>query len=416
MQDRELYATILGIGKPWRVKRVEVRAGAEEVEVFVEHDGSALSCSECSASVSRYDARERTWRHLDTCQYKTLLTAEVPRAKCEVHGVHQVQVPWAEPGGRFTALFESLAIDWLCEASVSAVSRRLRVSWDELDGIQQRAVRRGLSRRKVEPVTHLGIDETSYQKRHEYVTVVTDTKRARVLEVADGRDETALESFYKGLSDEQRNGIVAVSMDMWRAYIKTTRQFVPDADSKIAFDRFHVAKHLNEAVDAVRKQEHRQLRADGDARLLRTKFLWLMGPERRRALPHDRRTLFSALRDSALKVARAWAIKETARELWSYTTRGWAERAWKKWIGWALRSRLEPVRKTARMIREHLRGILNAILLGVTNATAESLNAKIQWIKKTACGFRNRARFRAAILFHCGGLDLYPSLPAHTKS
>jgi transposase len=415
MQDRELYATILGVGKPWRVARVEVRSADEEVEVFVEHDGSALKCSVCGAESSRYDARERTWRHLDTCQFKTLLTAEVPRSKCKAHGVHQVQVPWAEPGGRFTALFESLAIDWLREASISSVACRLRVSWDELDGIQQRAVKRGLARRKAEPITHLGIDETSYQKRHEYVTVVTDITRARVLEVATGRDEGALKPFYEGLSDTQRHSIVAVAMDMWKAYIKTTRQYVPDADSKIAFDRFHVAKHLNDAVNAVRKQEHRQLRAAGDDRLLRTRFLWLMGPQRRRKLTHDRRMQFSALRRCSLKVARAWAIKETARELWSYTTRGWAERSWKKWISWALRSRLDPMRNAARMVREHLRGIVNAILLRVTNATAESLNAKIQWIKKTACGFRSRPRFRAAILFHCGGLNLYPAISAHTE-
>jgi transposase len=416
MQDRELYATILGIGTPWRVVRVEVRASKQEVEVFVEHDGSALRCAVCQAAASRYDARTRSWRHLDTCQYRTLLTADIPRSKCSEHGVHQERVPWAEPGSRFTALFESLAIDWLREASIAAVASQMGVSWDELDGIQQRAVRRGLARRRRERITHLGIDETSFQKRHQYVTVVTDVRRSRVLEVAYGRDEDALLGFYEGLSGAQRRGIVAVAMDMWKPYIKTTRQFVPDADSKIGFDRFHVAKHLNQAVDMVRKQEHRQLRADGDDRLLRTKFLWLMSPHRRRTLPQERRTQFSVLRRCSLKVARAWAIKETARTLWSYNSRTWAEKAWTKWIGWALRSRLEPMRGAARMVRGHLRGIINAIVLGVTNATAESLNAKIQWLKRAACGFRNRARFRTAILFHCGGLDLYPRSPAHTKA
>jgi transposase len=411
MQDRDLYATILGIQKPWCVKRVEVRAASEEVEVFVEHEATSLACPMCDGAAGRYDTRRRTWRHLDTCQYKTLLTAEVPRTKCKEHGVHQMRVPWAEPGGRFTALFECLAIDWLREASISAVSRRLRVSWDELDGIQRRAVARGLSRRKDEPLQRLGIDETSFQKRHEYVTVVTDTVRSRVLEVATGRDETALEGFFKSLPVERREAIVAIAMDMWRPYIKTTRQYVPDADSKIAFDRFHVAKHLNEAVNTVRKSEHRKLHAEGDDRLLRTKFMWLMSPQRRRALPLHRRVQFNALRQGSLKVARAWAIKEAARELWHYRTRTRAFGAWKRWIGWALRSRLEPMRRAARMVRQHLAGIVNAVTLQATNATAESLNAKIQSIKKNACGFRNRARFRTAILFHCGGLDLYPAHP-----
>jgi len=115
-------------------------------------------------------------------------------------------------------------------------------------------------------------------------------------------------------------------------------------------------------------------------------------------------------------VARAWAIKETARELWGYVHRGWAERGWQRWLGWALRSRLEPIRKVARMVKEHLWGLLNAVVQGVTNATSESLNAKIQRVKKNACGFRNRERFRTAILFHCGGLDLYPRPATHTIS
>jgi transposase len=338
-----------------------------------------------------------------------VLTAEVPRVSCKEHGVHQTKVPWAEPGGRFTALFERLAINWLAEASLSAVARLLRVSWDQLDGIMGRAVKRGLARRKAEPLTEIGIDETSFQKRHEYVTVVTDIARGRVLEVADHRDEGALKDFYTGLSKDQRNQIRAVAMDMWRPYIKTTREFVPGANEKIAFDRFHVAKHLNQAVDNVRKREHKQLQARGDARLLRTKYLWLMGPERRKKLPYDRRSQFSALRRCSLKVARAWAIKETARELWAYRTRTGAVRGWTSWLAWAVRSRLEPVKKAASMVRQHLWGIVNAITLGITNASSESQNAKIQWIKKTACGFRNRARFRNAILFHCGGLDLYPA-------
>ncbi|MGH8572997.1 MAG: ISL3 family transposase, partial [Gammaproteobacteria bacterium] len=347
------------------------------------------------------------------CQYRTLLTADVPRVSCQEHGIHQVSVPWAEPGGRFTALFERLAIDWLTEASITAVARRLRVSWDELDGIMQRAVARGLARRKVQDISQLGVDETSFQKRHEYVTVVTDIQGSRVLEVLEDRTEDTLRGFYRGLPPTQLAQVSAVAMDMWRPYIKVTGELVPHA--AICFDRFHVARHLNEAVNDVRKREHRELRAEGDQRLVRTKHLWLMGPERRRDLSHERRTEFVALRRASLKVGRAWAMKEAARELWGYTRRGWALRGWKAWIAWVQRSRLEPMKKAARMIKKHLDGIVNAVLLGVSNAMAESLNSKIQRIKRTACGFRNRRRFRDAILFHCGGLDLYPTLGTHTK-
>ncbi len=125
---------------------------------------------------------------------------------------------------------------------------------------------------------------------------------------------------------------------------------------------------------------------------------------------------FDELRASTLRVARAWAIKETARGLWNYVSRSWAQRAWERWLNWAFRSQLEPIRKAARVIQNNLWGIINAVVKNVTNATSEGLNAKIQWLKKNACGFRNRDRFRTAILFHCGGLDLYPNTLFHTKS
>ena len=128
MRDKDLYATILGITAPWLVRDVDLRAEAQEVEVFIEYDATQeLACPECGTAAVRHDARRRTWRHLDTCQYRTTLTAEVPRVKCPKHGVRQVAVPWSERGSRFTAMFECLAIDWVREASVSAVAPTM--SW-----------------------------------------------------------------------------------------------------------------------------------------------------------------------------------------------------------------------------------------------------------------------------------------------
>ena len=176
----------------------------------------------------------------------------------------------------------------------------------------------------------------------------------------------------------------------------------------ICFDRFHVAKYLGDAVNNVRKAEHRELHSKGDDRLKSTRFLWLMGPDKLGRLNEERRANFDELKASTLRVARAWAIKETARGLWGYVRRGWALKAWRRWLSWAFRSQLAPMQKAAGVIKNNLWGILNAVVLKVTNATSESLNAKIQWVKKNACGFRNRKRFRTAIYFHCGGLDLYP--------
>ena len=415
MRDRDLYAKLLGISHPWFVQDVEARVEVAEVEISIGlDDKAAMSCPECGKACGRYDTRTRSWRHLDTMQYKTMLTADVPRVKCSEHGVKQVAVPWAEPGSRFTALLERLVIDWLGEASASAVARLLRMTWDEVDGVMSRAVKRGLDRRESQPLRHIGLDETSFQKRHEYVTVVYDTERTRVLEVLDGRKQETLEDFYWDTPYEHLETIESISMDMWPAYINATLSHIPDAANKIAFDRFHVAKHIGDGVNKVRTEENSQLRKDGDDVLKGTRHLWLQNPENMKPANLVR---FKALKDTSLKVARAWAMKETARGLWVYTARGWARRAWTGLIDWMARSRLTPMVKVGSTLREHLWGIINAVVLKVTNAHLESVNAKIQALKKRACGYRNRARFRHAILFHCGALDLYPQLAAtHTKS
>lgn len=321
MQDRELYTRVLGLVAPWTITEVELNAAGEEIEVHIEaHAKGRMPCPECGVECGIHDRRERRWRHLDTCEYRTMIVAQVPRVRCSEHGVRQVGVPWGEPGSRFTSAFEAFAIGWLLEANVSAVARRLRLSWDQVDGIMHRA------------------------------------------------------------------------------------------EQKICFDKFHVAKHLGDAVDKVRRQEQRAMLADGDRSLVGTKYTWLRNPE---ALPPESADFFDRMKRVAIQTARAWALKEQAMCLWHYTSRTWARKAWTAWISWALRSRLEPVRRVARMVKAHLEGIINAIVLRSTNAAAESVNAKIQRVKRMACGFRNRERFRNAIYFHVGGLDLLPA--SHTK-
>ena len=166
---------------------------------------------------------------------KTLLVADVPRVQCSEHGVVTVSVPWAEPGSGFTMLFEALVINWLKAASTSAVSDRLRVSWNAVDGIMQRAVERGLSRRAALSPKHLSVDETSYRKGHDYVTVVTDQPHGAVLHGAENREIGSLSEFYTGLSAEQKEGIESVCMDMWPAYIRATRDALTDGGQQDLF-------------------------------------------------------------------------------------------------------------------------------------------------------------------------------------
>jgi transposase len=192
---------------------------------------------------------------------------------------------------------------------------------------------------------------------------------------------------------------------MWEPYVQATLEAVPLAREKIVFDRFHIMQHMTKAVDTVRKREHRGLLQHGNERLKRTKYPWLSSEEN---VGDSRRPFFEQLQASDLKTARAWAIKENLRNLWSYTTTGWAKRFFDRWRSWAVRSRLAPVVAVARMISRKLDNVISYCRHPVTNAVAEGLNSKIMAIKRRAGGFRNIENFRTVIYFHCGGLRLYP--------
>jgi transposase len=409
MQDTKLFETILGLQTPWHIARVALDTQGERVDLWAEHDPDAgWSCPDCQQELACRDhAEERVWRHLDTCQYQTFLHARVPRVACPTHGVRQVRVPWAEARSRFTMLMERLVIDLILQCStITGACRLARVTWDEAWGIMARAVARGRARKVAQPIPYLGVDEKAFRKGHRYHTIVCDLERSTVECVAEDRGTDSLAAYYRALADEQRAGIKAVAMDMWEPYIIATREGLPEGEQKIVFDRFHIMRDMTEAVDTVRKQEHREfLRAGLDSPLTGTKYIWLFSAER---LPESHAETFAALQALNLKVGRAWAIKEALRTLWTYRQGAAVQRFFRRWYGWAIRSRLKPLKEVAATLKRHLDGVLRFVKHPITNGVAEGLNSKIMSIKRKAGGFRNAQNFTTAIYFHCGGLDLYP--------
>ena len=402
------YGLLLGLSEPWRVESVDLALEARRVEVVVAWAGGRLvPCPECGAECPLYDLREeRRWRHLDTMQFETIIRCRVPRCHCPEHGIHTIKTPWADKHGRFTLLFEAFAVLVLqsCD-NVEAARKLLKLNWEQVATIRKRAVERGLERRGQEPVERLGLDEKSFGKRHDYLSVMTDLDRGCVLEVTRERKQQAAEDLLLTLSEVQRGGVLAVAMDMWPAFMKAARKHLPEA--VLVHDKFHVAKHLGEAVDNVRKQEHRALIQQGDSRLKGAKFLVLKNPDN---LNEGQRERFEALRDSNLKTARAWAIKEQFKEFWQHDFVADARACFNQWYRWAIRSRLKPIKRKARMLKKHLDGLLGYALHPVTNAVTEGLNSKIQHLKASARGFRSFQHYRLAILFHCGKLNLLPEV------
>lgn len=408
MRDTELYRRLLGLEPPWTVARVELDVKQRRVDVYAEHaKRTTWPCPECGAPCGLHDHdEERTWRHLDSCQFQTHLHARPPRVRCEQHGVRQVRLPWGEPLSRFTLLFESFAIDVLWETDVLGAARILGLSWDEAHGIMERAVKRGLARREHKVPEYVGIDEKAIAQGQRYATIACDLSDEHVIEVAPERTkESVVRCFGRFSLNELATGIKAVAMDMWDPFIRIVSAMLPEADAKIVFDRYHIVAHMNDAVDIVRRRENRALRAEGDDRLVGSKHMWLYGVEN---LPEHYATDFSALRQSNLKTARAWAIKETLRDLWNQPTRDDGEAWYKRWHFWATHSQLAPVKKVAAMIRRHLDGVLSYFTHRITNSASEALNSTVQMIKKRAFGFRSFDNFRIAVLFRCGGLQLHP--------
>ena len=414
MHSEELYRQMLGLTVPWDVERVELNMAEQRVDVYVAHpQRERFACPQCGRELGVYDHQpERVWRHLDSMQFLTLLHARAPRVSCPEHGVHQVRLPWAQAGSRFTHLFEALAIDVLLAASVSRAATILRISWDEAWHLMARAVQRGRAAKGDDTPCRMGVDEKAIAKRHRYMTLVCDLDTSSVEYIGEGRHERSLAAYFEGLTENRREAIEAISLDMWPAYIGACQRNVPEASSKMVFDRFHIMRHVLDGVDKVRKQEHKTLLRAGDERLSRSKYLWLTNPEN---MSDQARAHFAELKTAELKTARAWAIKEALRALWDYESEDGARQYWKRWYFWATHSRLKPIIEAAKRIARHLPNVLTYFTHRITNAVAEGLNSKIATVQKRACGFRNPEHFKTAVYFHCGGLKLYPAAGTHTN-
>ncbi len=396
---------MLGLQGSWYIKSVTLSKEIKQVTVEV-----ALRKGLVWADPTNRTARahingwtERQWRHLDTCQFKTIIKARVPQLKYSDGTVKELPVPWADRYARVSLSMEAFVVELLQACpNIKSVCSLTDLSWKTVDTIMKKAVERGLTRRAQVPMEHLGLDEKSIEKGHSYASILTDVSGSRVLNLVKGRtQEAAQELLETTLSQEQRAGIEAVAMDMWPAYMGAARETLPKAS--IVHDKFHVVKYLNECVDQVRRREHRAMSAAGFSPLVGTKYSWMRNFKDKRS---SEAVEFRALHQMNLKTSRAWTIKETFAHFWTYHSISAASSFFTEWSNNAMRSKLEPVKKVVKMLRRHLDGLLNYTRYHITNATAEGFNSVIQLIKTNARGFRSFESYRARILFHCGKLDL----------
>lgn len=400
MKDHELFAAALNLPWPWYIQEVDFE-DEDDQRVLHIHIGHRrrVKFSYENETYSIYDHQVRQWEHLKFFQHRCIVHARVPRVKTEDGKVKLVEVPWAQAGSSFTLLYEDDVLNLTSGGmSNSKVAERLGIGAKRVFRIINRHVSHALSTQDLEPVKELSVDETSAKKGHDYVTIMTDRERKKVVGVALGKDHDA---FAHALIDMEIRGadrkeVRAVTMDMSKSYIKAAKENL--AQAAIVFDRFHIAKKLNEAVDEIRRQDQREYKA-----LKNSRYLWLKNNDK---LSEKKREELECLSASHPNIGKAYRLKEQFRAVFDEAQINWRVAPLREWMREAKKSKLDPILKFVAMLERHWYGIKSYFKRLSTNAYAERVNLKIQEIKRSAKGYRNPYNFTIMIYFHLGGLDL----------
>jgi len=402
MFTENLFTKLLQLEDGWVVESVHTDFNSEEIFIQIVCMLDRLEDSETGELCKVYDhAPIREWRHLDTMQYKTYIRCQLPRIITSGGKVKTFQPNWASGYERHTYLFEHAVIDLLkASKNQTKTAQLMRCGFNVVNRIMHLSVKRGMDRRNYSGLTfdHLSIDEKSFKKGHHYITVLSHPASGCVLDVEEDRTKEACKKLLSNsLTTEQLNKVSAISMDMWKAFIQTAQEILPNAS--IVHDRFHLVKYLNEAIDKVRRREVKQ-----HQELKNSRYALLKNPEN---LTDRQRIHFEAIAGANYEVSKAWQVRENFKALFS-KGKLWATLSFLQWATDATKRKIKEVDKVVEMFKNHLSGVVNALLINLTNAMAERLNGKIQELKIVGRGYRTFANFRSAILFFNGGLNLYP--------
>jgi transposase len=385
---------------------VDVHFEDDELRVDVEPTTRRAMCSGCGRRVdSLYDARERSWRHLDLAGTKTVLQYRIRRVDCPRCGVTVEMVPWAEAGSWFTHDFEQTAAYLAQHAAKSVVVEMMRVAWTTVGAIIQRVVDRLGPQDRLDGLADIGVDELSYRKHHEYVTVVIDHRRQRIVWAAKGKSSETLRGFFQALGPERSAKLETVSIDMSAAYIRAVTDAAPHA--RIVFDKFHVQRLAHDALDEVRRAETRG--ADDQAQraaLKHSRFALQKNTWNLTDIEHQK---LSEVQRTNRRLYRGYLLKESLAEILRGTDAAVASAKLTEWAAWAGRSRLAPFARVGSTIRSHLDGIVAYVATGLTNARTEGLNGKARTITRRSYGLHSASSLIAMLFLCCSGLLLTPA-------
>jgi len=400
MQSEQLFEAALGVSPPWYVRETLFDAEGKALTIRVDfRAGSRFSHVEAAGEHPVHDTQVKRYRHLNFFQHECFLEVRVPRVKFPDGSVRLVEPPWAGKLSGFTLLFEALVLCLCREMPFAAVARLVGESWHRVASIAERYVELALSEADFSEVRELAIDETSKARGHDYVTIAADAERRAVIFVTETREAAAIERLAADLTVHggDPEAIDAVSIDMSPAYIKGVEAHLPNA--AITFDKFHVIAHASHALDLTRRAEQKR---DPALKGLR----WALLKDRGRLSDARRADLDALLAHLTTKrTARAWQYREDLREILNRKQINVVRDMLKQWCTNVMRSKVEPMKDVARMIRNHLEGIVAWARTRLTNGFLEALNGLFQAAKRKARGYRRLSTIRTIIFLIAGKLD-----------
>jgi len=400
MRDIDLLQQALGLKDPWLVESVTFDPETKRLDIRINfRKGAVFDCPACCVGGCKvHDSKEKTWRHLNFFQHEAYITARVPRAGCSDCGPHLVDVPWARLGSGFTLLFEAMIMTLAKQMPVRAIANFVGEHDTRLWRILHHYVDEAREEADYSQVQRVGVDETSRSKGHNYVTLFADMDDSRVLMATEGKGASTIEDFKADLIDHKGSPeqIKEMCSDMSPAFISGIEKHFPEAS--VTFDKFHIMKVINDAVDEVRRQEQKQQPA-----LKGTRYIWLKNPMNLKV--SQRKTLSELkLKDLNLKTSRAYHIRLNFQQLFDQTVEQ-SEAYLKKWYFWATHSRLEPIKQAAYTIKRHWDGVLRWFKSRITNGLLEGLNSLIQAAKARARGYRTTRNLITMIYIIAGKLQ-----------
>ena len=404
MLTNQLFETALNIQQPWFIKDIQFDVEKKRLDIHIDFKKGSVFHYESqedniSGDFKAYDTEHKQWRHLNFFEHECYLHARVPRVSIDEKTKRLIEPPWSGLSNGFTLLFEALVLQLASHMPVHTVGKIIGESDYKIWAMLERYVTKTLASNDYSQLTAVGMDETSKRKGHDYITLFVDLAQRRTIFITEGKDQETVKAFANDLEihNGKRENIKDVSCDMSPAFIRGVTDHLPNAN--ITFDRFHIMKILNTAVDQVRKQE-----AITQSILKGHKYIFLKNECNLTTKQHDIRQELSISKLN-LKSIKALHIRENFQEVYKAESYEQFKTLLKKWYFWATHSRIEPIKQVAYTIKNHWDGVLQWKKSHITNGLLEGLNSLIQAAKAKARGFRNTRYFKIIVFLVTGNLN-----------